>query len=364
MRTDHALIPAPGPVYRRGGPILVPRAQAPLGRLLPYQRANGEQPIPQEEGDTVRRDGWQVDLGSRGLGDLLLGLAMAQALHNATHEQFRTLEYVGSRADLIARCTLPVAVTHGAGHRLGTTGGEQMHKFDAVPEKPPTMLDLVSADVVEVHAALSMRYYLDIEQALGVRLPADADPCPKFRSAVVAPEPLHVVFVSTTSRPERKDYGADYFDVIAERLADRRPGPWRFTLVTSPDRKPPEPTPQIEVIDGPPAVDCVDLFASAELVIGNDTGLTHLAALTARADGSGPQVVGLYGRHGHAKWITGSPHHHAVATPFSHLMSIADACPVRDGYDDALWATSSDLRAIPAQAIADFAGQCAGWWGQ
>ncbi|MFJ5545160.1 hypothetical protein [Micromonospora chalcea] len=91
-------------------------------------------------------------------------------------------------------------------------------------------------------------------------------------------------------------------------------------------------------------------------------GEAHLAALTIRADGTQPNVVGLYGRHGYAKWITGSAGHHAVATPFSHLMSVADACPVRDRYDDTLWSTASDLRAIPAKVIANFAGQCAGWW--
>ncbi|NIL43760.1 glycosyl transferase family 9 [Salinispora arenicola] len=355
---------AEGPVRRRGGPTLVRREQAPLGRLLPYRRAHGEPPPPQAGIDTLRTNGWRVDFGSRGLGDLLLGLAMAQALHEATHEQFGRLEYIGSRGDLIARCTLPVAVAHGNGHQLGTTGGNKERGFHAVPESPPTLLDLVRADIVEVHAALPMRYYLGIEQTLGVRLPANSDPCPRFRSTVAAPEPLHVVFVSTTSRPERKDYGIDNFSIIAERLAAHHSGAWRFSLVTPPDREPPQPTAQIEVIHGPPAVDCVDLFATAELVIGNDTGLTHLAALTARPDGSGPHVVGLYGRHGHAKWTTGSPYHHAVATPFSHLMSIADACPVRDGYDDTLWSTASDLRAIPGAVIAEFAGQCAGWWGR
>jgi hypothetical protein len=44
-------------------------------------------------------------------------------------------------------------------------------------------------------------------------------------------------------------------------------------------------------------------------------------------------------------------------------MSVADACPVRDGYDDTVWSTASELRAIPAELIADFAGRCAGWWG-
>ncbi|MET7469065.1 glycosyltransferase family 9 protein [Micromonospora sp. NPDC005599] len=352
------------PVRHRGGRYLVRREQAPLGRLLPYRRANGENPPRRARLDAVRETGWRVDFGSRGLGDLLLGLAMAQALHDATHDQFGTLEYAGSRADLIARCTLPiaVAVADGDGHKLGTRGSDDALKFDAVPESPPTLLDLADADVVEVHAALPMRYYLDIEQALGARLPASDDPCPRFQSTVTAPQPLHVVFVATTSRPDRKDYGIDNFSAVAEHLTTRHSGAWRFSLVTPPGHQPAASVGQIEVLHGPKAVDCIDLFATAELVIGNDTGLTHLAALTIRPNGTQPHVVGLYGRHGYAKWITGSPHHHAVATRFSHLMSLADACPVRDRYDDTVWSTASDLRAIPAKDIADFAGQCAGWW--
>ncbi|MEU6072525.1 glycosyltransferase family 9 protein [Micromonospora sp. NPDC047074] len=350
------------PMRHRGGRYLVRREQAPLGRLLPYRRAKGETPPRRARLDAVRENGWRVDFGSRGLGDLLLGLAMAQALHDATHEQFGTLEYAGSRADLIARCTLPVTVTGGDGHQLGVLGSGNASEFHAVPESPPTLLDLIDADIVEVHAALPMRYYLNIEQTLGIGLPASDDPCPRFRAAVAAPDPLHVVFVATTSRPDRKDYGIDNFGALADRLSTRQPGAWRFSLVTPPGHQPPTPAGQIEVLHGPTAADCVDLFATAELVIGNDTGLTHLAALTIRTDDTQPHVVGLYGRHGYAKWITGSPRHHAVATPFSHLMSVADACPVRDRYDDTLWSTASDLRAIPAKVIADFAGQCAGWW--
>ncbi|MGC4768874.1 glycosyltransferase family 9 protein [Micromonospora sp. DT44] len=352
------------PVRHRGGRYLVRREQAPLGRLLPYRRANGEIPPRRARLDAVRETGWRVDFGSRGLGDLLLGLAMAQALHDATHDQFETLEYAGRRADLIARCTLPVTVTvaYGDGHQLGTRSSDNALEFDAVPESPPTLLDLVDVDVVEVHAALPMRYYLDIEQTLGARLPASGDPCPRFRSTVAAPDPFHVLFVATTSRPDRKDYGIDNFAALAKHLRARHSGAWRFSLVTPPGHQPPASVGQIEVLHGPTAVDCIDLFATAELVIGNDTGLTHLAALTIRPDGTQPHVVGLYGRHGYAKWITGSPHHHAVATPFSHLMSVADACPVRDCYDDTLWSTASDLRAIPAKDIADFAGQRAGWW--
>ncbi|QLQ40322.2 glycosyltransferase family 9 protein [Micromonospora robiginosa] len=311
----------------------------------------------------MRESGWHLDLGTRGLGDVLLGLAMAQGLHEATRNQFPQPAYVGPRADLLARCALPLSITSASGHHSIGTVSSTPRTFAAVPEVPPTRLDIVDANVLQVHAALPMRYYLDVEQTLGVRLNAASDPCPRFRTIVPTHTPYHVVFVSTTSRPERKDYGIENFEAIARCLTAQRPdAPWRFSLITAPDRVAPPPVAQIEVLHGPTAVECLDLFATAELVVGNDTGLTHLAALTTRPDGTGPTVVGLYGRHAHTKWITGSTRHHAVATPFSQLMSIADACPVRDGYDDTIWSSASDLRAVPAELIARFAGECAGWW--
>ncbi|MDR7303504.1 glycosyltransferase family 9 protein [Haloactinomyces albus] len=229
--------------------------------------------------------------------------------------------------------------------------------FYAIPEKPQAWLDLLDGGQVEVHAALPMRYYLAAEQTLGVRLPADHAPLPQFISHEQA-RPFHLVFVSATSRPNRKDYGADGFAHIAQVLANRYPAPWRFTMITSTEATSVHRA-EFEVLAGLDAVDCLDVFASADIVIGNDTGLTHLAALTKRLDGTGPQVIGLYGRHAYTKWTTGVDRHHAIATPFSQMLAAADRCPVRDHLDDALWSDAAKLTDIPAKLIADFAGQLA-----
>jgi ADP-heptose:LPS heptosyltransferase len=207
-----------------------------------------------------------------------------------------------------------------------------------------------------------MRYYLTVEQTLGIRLPANGEPCPGFSAAAHTPEEGHVVFISATSMPHRKNYGTAGFAALAADLQSRWPRRrWRFTLLTGEDHNDQDHAPILQPAGRLDAAACVDLFAAAEVVVGNDTGLTHLAALTRRPDGSRPTVLGIYGRHGYAKWTTGSPDHHAIATPFSHLMSIADACPVRDGYDDTVWGTASDLGAIPATLIADALGQITGW---
>lgn len=347
------------PVHRaRGGPVIVPRNNAPLARVLPFRRAAGELPSHTSGAEVLGQRGWSVVLGDRGVGDVLLALGLVQALADGTGGDAE-LHYRGSRPRLMQRCRMPLSTGFAEGPHTVYTGHGKGFTFHAVPERPQAWLDVLDDELVEVHAALPMRYYLTAEQVLGVRLPACRAPLPTFRASEQA-RPFHVVFVSATSWPSRKDYGANGFARIAAVLTERFPAPWTFTLITSGDA---EPTTfdGIEVMVGLDAVDCLDVFASAEVVIGNDTGLTHLAALTERPDGTGPHVIGLYGRHAHTKWTTGTAHHHAIATTFSQMLALADRCPVRDRLDDALWSRSASIADIPAEIITDFACELAGW---
>jgi ADP-heptose:LPS heptosyltransferase len=141
-----------------------------------------------------------------------------------------------------------------------------------------------------------------------------------------------------------------------------------FALITPPDLSDAElaeavdrwPTP-VDVLGPVDAADVVDVVARAELVVGNDTGLTHLAALTDRPDGTGPQVLGLYSRHAHTKWSTGRARHHALATPFSAMLAQADRCPVRDELDDTVWGRAAEITAIAPDVVAYAAASLAGW---
>jgi hypothetical protein len=339
----------------RGGRQIVPREAAPLGRTLAYRRAAGE--APPDEGRRLRYDSWSADLGLRGLGDLLLGLGLVQALADATSDE-AALTYRGSRTALMERCTLPLKVEHrSGGNRVVHRNGGQ--RWTAVPEQPPVWLDQLDEELVEVHAPLGMRYYLAAEQRLGIRLPAERDPLPRFTSTE-RQRPGHVVFVAATSRPDRKDYGLRGFIQVAGAIAENAPGPCTFTVVTGADETP-DGAAGLEVAAGLEAADCVDVFATAELVVGNDTGLTHLAALTRDASGSSPEVIGLYGRHSAAKWTTGGPNHHGLATMFSQMLTAADRCPVRDGLDDGGWGETARLDRIGPHQIADFATELLSW---
>lgn len=348
------------PAAFRGGRLFARREHAPLGRVLPYRRACGENPPVTRRAGHAAEDGWEIDLGERGLGDVLLGLALARALADATGRD--DLEYTGPRPDLMRRCSLALSVRPAPGRHFVRASGPDRLRFPTVPANPPTWLDILDDECVEVHAALPMRYYLHAEQALGVRLPASHAPAPLFPSAQET-QPFHVVFVAATSWADRKDYGPARFAAIAAALAEHHAAPWRFTLITGTSTKAPAAlTALVNVLSEVPAADCIDVFASADIVIGNDTGLTHLAALTRRPDGTSPNVIGLYGRHSHTKWITGADHHHALAMPFSQMLAAADRCPVRDRLDDSVWSASARITGIPARLIIQTAARVAGWW--
>ena len=337
---------ASGAVTITGGRTVVRRSHAPLGRVLPYRRAAGEAPRPA----STRTNGWAVQILSESLGDMLLALGAVAAFHDAFPDL--NVKYSGSRRDLMSRCLLPMTLQDRPGPET-FTAGHPADFFSADPERSPAWLDPIDHEHTDVHAALPMRYYLEVEQLLGMSLPAKLAPALAFAGSGHS-DPWHVVFVSATSWPGRKDYGLDGFVEIAHWMKTMQPGPWRFTLIPG-ATEPATAAPGISVLTRRAATECLDVFAAAALVIGNDTGLTHLAALTQRDDGTSPQVIGLYGRHAHNKWTTGRGNHHAIATAFSQRLSAADRCPVRDKIDDRLWGSAADIHSIPASGVASFA---------
>ncbi|MFE0267882.1 glycosyltransferase family 9 protein [Nocardiopsis alba] len=202
----------------------------------------------------------------------------------------------------------------------------------------------------KVQAALPERYYLATERRLGVRLPGDFPVAPLLRTdrdpSFLHTRSKHVhettmAVITATSWPGRKDYTAERYQVLAQALS-RHVGPLRLLIISGRSEQ------QTARIDGPrhegelaiwslsgaTATELVPVLAHCELVVGNDTGLTHMAALSRTQDGHGPQVVGLYTRHSHSKWRTGLPWHHAMATDHSHRMHQGDLCPVRDQISD------------------------------
>ncbi|SHL23534.1 glycosyltransferase family 9 protein [Actinacidiphila paucisporea] len=308
------------------------------------------------------------------LGDSLLALSAVRAMRDwfaARSQASPPFHVEGPYAPLITRSGLvtgpPATPPRGRYAVIGDPESVARHQAEAYasvvcdPAAPPCW-------AADGHALPDMpaRYYLAIERRLGVRLPAD----PPFAPVLSAtPSRLAqqlqaagwfngvtLAAITATSWPERKDYTAQRFTDVAVRLADVSRTQVRLLLIEgSADGCVRIAAAQAGRgvsalhLDGVPADELADVFPHCDLVMGNDTGLTHLAALARTADGGGPAVIGLYARHAHSKWRTGLPHHHAVATPFSERMHQGDLCPVRDRIAPA---TDVGLDAITPAALA------------
>jgi len=96
------------------------------------------------------------------------------------------------------------------------------------------------------------------------------------------------------------------------------------------------------------------IFSQLNLIIGNDTGLTHLAALSQSIEKNMPNVISLYNRHSFYKWNTGYQNHHCISTLFPYIIGINDLCPVRDKLDERKWYLLSNFKYIAPKDICDY----------
>lgn len=307
------------------------------------------------------------------LGDTLLSLSGVRAVLDwlRLRSVRVTVRTVGPYAGLIARTGLITQpqVTTPSGRRavIGDRTGIEAHGSEAAvslvldPAAPPCW----SSDD-RAHPDLPARHHLALERRLGIRLPG----APPFAPTLVTGPNvlveelrsvgwlggLAIAAITATSWPERKDYTAQRYIALAEHIAEVHQTQARLLLIGGNPADGPRITaeaPRRHVqtlrIDGVPAASLVDLFPHCHLVVGNDTGLTHLAAMARGEDGSSPPVVGLYARHSHSKWRTGLPHHHAVATGLSNRMHQGDLCPVRDAIPPD---TDTHMGTFPPAALA------------
>jgi hypothetical protein len=291
--------------------------------------------------------------------------------HTALFDQLSTLNRFDVRQTTCAPAT---ARTVLIGDRQGVTmsaqgeAGHILTLFTCDPEDPPCWSGGANA-----YPALPARYFLTVERRLGVRLDDEDLFMPLLHTADAEGSAddtaLNVGVVTATSWPVRKDYGLRRFLEALRLLASERGRQVRALVVLGR-----EGMSGFDLEDAPPGVKVELLrdahyglvsqyFANCHLVIGNDTGLTHLAAATRRPDGSGPEVIGLHARHSHAKWRTGLPWHHALATPFSEKMHREDRCPVRDKIDDRVFGAASEIGSITPRQLAEAADAALGFSG-
>jgi hypothetical protein len=311
------------------------------------------------------------------LGDTVLAFgalaAIMDYLHLTRPDRLPAMRTRGTHHGLVNQVTAPDDIdVHGdaatsasarsvlVGDRAGLSAardevGHALAVIECNPEQPPCWSSGPFA-----YPFLPARYFLDLEQRLGLRLSDHDQFMPTLTTRVGHPpdaQAFTVGVITATSWPVRKDYRADRFLAALRPLAGELAQPIHILIVPgaadiSPlivDMAPPELT--IDVLPNAHYSLAARHLAACDLVIGNDTGLTHLAAATRQPDGTGPHVVGLYARHSHTKWRTGLPWHHALATAFSEAMHRDDLCPVRDRIDDRQYGPAADIAAIPTDTL-------------
>jgi hypothetical protein len=277
--------------------------------------------------------------------------------HRGLLKQVNVLDHVDGHSDTD---TPAAARTVLVGDRPGLSlardeVGQALAVIECNPERAPCWSSGPFA-----YPFLPARYFLDVERRLGLRLGDHDQFMPTLITQVEHPRDTRafaVGVITATSWPVRKDYGVDRFLAALRPLANELEQPIRVLIVPGTtdarpltvDTAPPELT--VDVLPDAHYSLAARYLAACDLVIGNDTGLTHLAAATRRPDGTGPHVIGLYARHSHTKWRTGLPWHHALATPFSEAMHRDDLCPVRDRIDDRQYGPAADIAAIPTDTL-------------
>ena len=226
------------------------------------------------------------------------------------------------------------------------------------PAAWPSWIDGDGPDA-EVHHTLSARYYLAIEQAVGIRLPRETPFLPSF-AVDPSGSRLDLIVVSAASAAA-KQYGVNRLLEVVERLRGVNSGKVvRWALVTSMSADEVGVGRRIAENDGQ-VVTSSDLmtlgrlFASADLVLGNDTGLMQVAALCeSSSDGAQPgrcSTLTLYSRHSWSKWTTGGKDTWALATRFSDYLHLSDIAPDRAGLDHAPWGSATEVHTIQVQEV-------------
>ena len=161
--------------------------------------------------------------------------------------------------------------------------------------------------------------------------------------------------VSVAGEPEKRYGTLNYLRLIRDELIEFFPDPTIVMIVNSNQESPHElmlvqafvnETNFRVVIVEYERLDVFSyMFARCKFVIGNDTGLSHLAAMSRTTDISeSTDVFILYSKYDYGKWCTGKSNVHAIPSEFSHFLRFFNASPGRDQIDldswgEAVWAS-------------------------
>lgn len=335
----------------------------------------------------------------RSIGDSLFVLTFLEAFaayRTLDHELPTHVLLPGSTRGLLSHLRVPEAVTVdwfddqdlyteglGTDHQgavLVTDGrfhippGAESHRIDTTHAYPPRYIEHDPASgETRIHSSLTARYALWFEELVGVVLPLDPPHAharlvftTRPRTSGAPSDKVHVAVVATASSPA-KDYGAaGHLRALGATLSQDAIG-----IVTAHVILPPGATGHLAPADTPVHVRVVphpdlslaraaELMAWCDLTIGNDTGMTELAAISYRspeaaahkAAYAAPPVIAVFGRYDHDMWSI-SPRIHPVPSATSAHMTRHNRAHVLTAEEWDQWGASADASAIHPARLAD-----------
>ncbi len=236
---------------------------------------------------------------------------------------------------------------------------------------------LVDGDIID-YPSRPARYFLTFEREVGIRLKSDPNlslpdfimndditltqKCINdFGIDLDTPGLTFLGVINQTSMVEKKFGGLRYLEVI-DKLYELNKNIAVLFLANTKEESPSEWLAVLEKIKKSPykvyLIDSRDfellayMFARCKLVLGNDTGFSHLAAMCKRSllAPNVPCVI-TYSRHDYGKWSTGKENVYPVVTELSQYLKDSNSSISRDKIDVTNWGLKEWAYSISEDAV-------------
>jgi hypothetical protein len=201
--------------------------------------------------------------------------------------------------------------------------------------------------IVKEYPSRPARYFLTFEREVGTRLISDPnESLPDFNFDNRSNNDEKVMcIISQSSRPEKK-FGTSRFINLAKRLYDAKMADKVYLFANSKEESPSEwilvtkllveYKDWLVLVENKGFEEMAVLFSNSKIVVGNDTGFTHLAAMSISNMGR-PKVFTIYSRHDYGKWSTGKNNVFPIFTKLSEYLKYNNMSIQRDKIDLSKW---------------------------
>jgi hypothetical protein len=333
------------------------------------------------------------------LGDSLLALSVAQACHDylslTRKNKYPKIVLHSTNAPLLLHCPIfrnaQVAVdifSPSLTRKVLLTDSEiRAHSnFEYVYATEaynyPRFYEVTSSGAFQKFPSRPSRYYLTFERAVGTVLLSDPNTSVPFLvfendsilkemlrrelgiDFIDNPSLIYCALVATTNLPKKKQFGIKNFLTVAKEISRHFSGRiFHFILIVSRDKSEVEKEEiknelqlakrsfEISVCHSSNLELLGYLLSRCQLIIGNDTGLSHLATISRSNLYVANPVIILYSRHDYSKWTAGTPNVTPIYTEFSEYLRLHCLSPIRDKIDDSEWGDKALASSIPVENV-------------